>query len=149
MRVRIEIAPVTNPLQSRYRRRYNSESKVTSKSKVSTRGHSRGGFIRQPVNVPCFEALAKVRPVRRPSGSRQRAVRPRFWGVAVLPLLFRIFQAVPTFNQTRSNAFIYVTAEFRRLYFFALERPYRLAVRTPPFHGGGTGSIPVRVAIFF
>ena len=28
----------------------------------------------------------------------------------------------------------------------ALERPYRLAVRTPPFHGGGTGSIPVRVA---
>jgi hypothetical protein len=25
-------------------------------------------------------------------------------------------------------------------------RPYRLAVRTPPFHGGGTGSIPVRVA---
>jgi hypothetical protein len=32
--------------------------------------------------------------------------------------------------------------------YFALSglRPYRLAVRTPPFHGGGTGSIPVRVA---
>src|SRR6266567_5444045 len=28
-------------------------------------------------------------------------------------------------------------------------RPYRLAVRTPPFHGGSTGSIPVRVASFF
>ena len=33
------------------------------------------------------------------------------------------------------------------LLIFALpRRPYRLAVRTPPFHGGGTGSIPVRVA---
>ena len=53
-----------------------------------------------------------------------------------------------TLNQTRSNAFIYVTEKNRWLYFFALERPYRLAVRTPPFHGGGTGSIPVRVAIF-
>ena len=31
----------------------------------------------------------------------------------------------------------------------ALGRPYRLAVRTPPFHGGGTGSIPVRVANFW
>ena len=30
-----------------------------------------------------------------------------------------------------------------------VNRPYRLAVRTPPFHGGGTGSIPVRVAIPF
>ena len=40
-----------------------------------------------------------------------------------------------------------MTGEIRWLYFFALERPYRLAVRTPPFHGGGTGSIPVRVAI--
>ncbi len=27
-------------------------------------------------------------------------------------------------------------------------RPYRLAVRTPPFHGGSRGSIPLRVAIF-
>ncbi len=27
-----------------------------------------------------------------------------------------------------------------------LERPYRPAVRTPPFHGGDTGSNPVRVA---
>ena len=26
------------------------------------------------------------------------------------------------------------------------KRPVRLAVRTPPFHGGNTGSIPVRVA---
>ena len=26
-------------------------------------------------------------------------------------------------------------------------RPLRLAVRTPPFHGGNTGSIPVGVAI--
>jgi hypothetical protein len=49
----------------------------------------------------------------------------------------------------RAKAFIYVTGKNRRLYFLALERPYRLAVRTPPFHGGGTGSIPVRVAIFF
>ena len=45
------------------------------------------------------------------------------------------------------GVFIYVTGENRWLYFFALERPYRLAVRTPPFHGGGTGSIPVRVAM--
>ena len=28
-------------------------------------------------------------------------------------------------------------------------RPYGLAVRTPPFHGGSPGSIPGRVAIFF
>ena len=27
-------------------------------------------------------------------------------------------------------------------------RPYGLAVRTPPFHGGSPGSIPGRVAIF-
>ena len=27
------------------------------------------------------------------------------------------------------------------------KRPVRLAVRTPPFHGGNTGSSPVRVAI--
>ena len=33
--------------------------------------------------------------------------------------------------------------------FLAPGRPYRLAVRTPPFHGGGTGSIPVRVATIF
>jgi hypothetical protein len=41
----------------------------------------------------------------------------------------------------------YVTLSPQRVY-FALSglRPYRLAVRTPPFHGGGTGSIPVRVA---
>ena len=50
--------------------------------------------------------------------------------------------------RARRRDFIYVTEDFRRLYFFALARPYRLAVRTPPFHGGGTGSIPVRVAIF-
>ena len=28
-----------------------------------------------------------------------------------------------------------------------LSRPYGLAVRTPPFHGGSPGSIPGRVAI--
>ena len=28
-----------------------------------------------------------------------------------------------------------------------LMRPVRLVVRTPPFHGGNTGSSPVRVAI--
>src|ERR1019366_2424093 len=32
--------------------------------------------------------------------------------------------------------------------FRALLRPYGLAVRTPPFHGGSPGSIPGRVAIF-
>ena len=31
--------------------------------------------------------------------------------------------------------------------FRALLRPYGLAVRTPPFHGGSPGSIPGRVAI--
>ena len=31
--------------------------------------------------------------------------------------------------------------------FLLLRRPYRLAVRTLPFHGGGPGSIPGRVAI--
>ena len=46
------------------------------------------------------------------------------------------------------DIFICVTGEIRWLYFFALERPYRLAVRTPPFHGGSRGSIPLRVAIF-
>jgi len=143
MRVRIELAPGTNPLQSRYRRRYNSESKVTSKCKVSTRGHSRGWFY------PSTRQRCLLRSTCK-SSTRQEAVSEpsRFWGVAVLPLLFRIFQAVPTFNQTRSNAFIYVTEKIRWLYFVALARPYRLAVRTPPFHGGGTGSIPVRVAIF-
>jgi hypothetical protein len=30
--------------------------------------------------------------------------------------------------------------------FHALLRPYGLAVRTPPFHGGSPGSIPGRVA---
>src|SRR5262245_24743028 len=44
--------------------------------------------------------------------------------------------------------FIRVTDARSCVYFLALDRPYRLAVRTPPFHGGGTGSIPVRVAIF-
>src|SRR5260221_2516976 len=44
---------------------------------------------------------------------------------------------------------LYVTSGAGRLYFTARYRPYRLAVRTPPFHGGGTGSIPVRVAIWF
>ena len=43
--------------------------------------------------------------------------------------------------------FIHVTADRSCVYFLAPGRPYRLAVRTPPFHGGGTGSIPVRVAI--
>ena len=42
--------------------------------------------------------------------------------------------------------FIFVTSAPGQIYLLALERPYRLAVRTPPFHGGGTGSIPVRVA---
>ena len=37
---------------------------------------SRGGFSRQPVNVPSYQVLTKVRPVREPSGSRQRAVSP-------------------------------------------------------------------------
>src|ERR1039458_3809563 len=32
--------------------------------------------------------------------------------------------------------------------FHALLRPYGLAVRTPPFHGGSPGSIPGRVANF-
>ena len=32
--------------------------------------------------------------------------------------------------------------------FRLLRRPYGLAVRTPPFHGGSPGSIPGRVAIF-
>lgn len=32
---------------------------------------SRGGFTRQPVNIPCFEALTKVRPVRSPVRTRQ------------------------------------------------------------------------------
>src|SRR3954465_439267 len=46
------------------------------------------------------------------------------------------------------NSFFIIVTSFRAcLYFQSLERPYRLAVRTPPFHGGGTGSIPVRVAI--
>ena len=40
-----------------------------------------------------------------------------------------------------------MTAARLRVYFARFERPYRLAVRTPPFHGGSTGSIPVRVAI--
>src|SRR5436190_23312136 len=44
---------------------------------------------------------------------------------------------------------IYVTAPLGRLYSLTFNRPYRLAVRTPPFHGGGTGSIPVRVATPF
>src|ERR1039458_6350640 len=42
---------------------------------------------------------------------------------------------------------ICVTGACGRLYSVSRGRPYRLAVRTPPFHGGGTGSIPVRVAI--
>ena len=42
--------------------------------------------------------------------------------------------------------FIFVTFASWRIYSLALARPYRLAVRTPPFHGGSTGSIPVRVA---
>jgi hypothetical protein len=69
---------------------------------------SRGGFTRQPVNVACFEALTKVRPVRSPVRSRQEAVRSlsaivctRSWSVAVLALLFRMSLAVPTFNHTR------------------------------------------------
>ena len=41
-----------------------------------------------------------------------------------------------------------VTGGITVLHSPSLTRPYRLAVRTPPFHGGGTGSIPVRVAIF-
>jgi hypothetical protein len=52
-------------------------------------------------------------------------------------------------NRSCGLGFIYVTWKCGGLYFVALERPYRLAVRTPPFHGGGTGSIPVRVAILF
>jgi hypothetical protein len=59
----------------------------------------------------------------------------------------KICAAVDSRRET-NGLFIYVTEKNRWLYFFALERPYRLAVRTPPFHGGGTGSIPVRVAIF-
>ena len=43
--------------------------------------------------------------------------------------------------------FICVTGEADRLYSGTLGRPYRLAVRTPPFHGGSRGSIPLRVAI--
>jgi hypothetical protein len=35
----------------------------------------------------------------------------------------------------------------RAIIFCALQRPYGLAVRTPPFHGGSPGSIPGRVAI--
>ena len=41
-----------------------------------------------------------------------------------------------------------VTRGKRRLYFPVLGRPYRLAVRTLPFHGGSRGSIPLRVATF-
>ncbi len=48
----------------------------------------------------------------------------------------------------RIPVLFYVTAVQCCLYFVALGRPYRLAVRTPPFHGGGTGSSPVRVASF-
>src|SRR5439155_19581293 len=43
---------------------------------------------------------------------------------------------------------ICVTSRVIRLYCVALGRPYRLAVRTPPFHGGSRGSIPLRVANF-
>ena len=40
-----------------------------------------------------------------------------------------------------------VTSDGGRIYFVAHNgRPYGLAVRTPPFHGGSPGSIPVRVA---
>src|SRR3990172_9405698 len=41
---------------------------------------------------------------------------------------------------------ICVTATCWCLYWRALRRPYRLVVRTPPFHGGGPGSNPGRVA---
>ena len=44
------------------------------------------------------------------------------------------------------SRFICVTSAVRWLYLIPLSRPYRLAVRTPPFHGGCAGSIPARVA---
>ena len=51
-------------------------------------------------------------------------------------------------NTSEANVNFRVTSGTRLIYFapFAL-RPYGLAVRTPPFHGGSPGSIPGRVAI--
>ena len=47
-------------------------------------GASRGGFTRQAVNLACFEALAKILPVRLPvrrrQVTRQEFVRRSFGG---------------------------------------------------------------------
>ena len=62
--------------------------------------------------------------------------------MATPPSVFRLLSRPVAFF-----LFISVTVGAGRLYSTSLGRPYRLAVRTSPFHGGGTGSIPVRVAI--
>ena len=57
------------------------------------------------------------------------------------------------YGEGRAKAIRHFTVDYlrdRRVAAFILppSRPYRLAVRTPPFHGGSTGSIPVRVATY-
>ena len=49
-------------------------------------------------------------------------------------------------QHTRGTSFFRDKAPLRPI-FAILLRPYGLAVRTPPFHGGSPGSIPGRVAI--
>lgn len=54
----------------------------------------------------------------------------------------------PHFAGRNRVQIFHVTIRSLSLYSSGLRRPYRLAVRTPPFHGGSSGSIPDRVAIF-
>ena len=95
---------------------------------IVARGVLACGFGRRP---------AVLRSPRHRDGA---GTRSRDGCATGAPLVLRCTREMRT-------GFICVTSEGGGLYFVALDRPYRLAVRTPPFHGGSTGSIPVRVAI--